>query len=190
MTDSGVVLAYRGRTADEVRDIRVVRSTADGWTDPGSVADDGWVISACPVNGPAIEADGRQVVVAWFTAAADSPRVMLAFSPDGGASFGEPIRVAGPGEIGRPIGRVDLAVTPDGMALVSWLHEREGTAALMLAAVNSAGERSVTTVVSQLDGGRAAGFPRLVASRGRALLAWTEPGDPARVRVVAVPVVR
>ncbi len=189
-TDGGIVAAYRGRTRDEIRDIRVVRSTAEGWTEPAVVHDDGWMISACPVNGPAIDASGSLVAVAWFTAASDSPRVMLAFSEDRGESFGSPIQVAGSGEIGRSLGRVDLTLTPDGFAFVSWLHEREGTAALMLAALDPAGSRSGTTVVPQLDGGRATGFPRLALRGDQVLLAWTEPGEPSRIRLVGVPLER
>jgi hypothetical protein len=185
--DGGSVVAYRGRTRDEIRDIRVVRSAAHGWTEPAVVHDDGWVISACPVNGPAIDANGSLVAVAWFTAANDSPRVMLAFSEDSGERFGNPIQVAGSGEIGWSLGRVDLALTHDGVALVSWLHEREGTAALMLTAIDPAGSRSVTTVVPQLDGGRATGFPRLALREDQVLLAWTEPGEPSRIRLVSVP---
>ena len=189
-TGDGIVAAYRGRTRDEIRDIRVVHSTEAGWTEPAIVHDDGWVISACPVNGPAIDANGSLVAVAWFTAANDSPRVMLAFSEDGGERFGNPIQVAGSGEIGRSLGRVDLALTHDGVALVSWLHEREGTAALMLAALDPAGSRSGTTVVAQLDGGRATGFPRLALRGDQVLLAWTEPGEPSRIRLVGVPLER
>jgi hypothetical protein len=115
---------------------------------------------------------------------------MLAFSDDGGESFEAPIQVAGSGEIGRSLGRVDLALSPDGVALVSWLHEREGIGALMLAAFDPDGSRSGTTVVPQLDGGgRATGFPRMALRSDEILFAWTEPGDPARIRVVSVPLV-
>jgi hypothetical protein len=186
-TADGIIVAYRGRTPDEIRDIRVVRSEGEGWTEPVTVHGDGWVIPSCPVNGPAIDAVGRQVAVTWFTAANDSPRVLLAFSEDGGESFESPIQVAGAGEIGRSLGRVDLALTPDGAALVSWLHEREGTGALMLAAFLPDGSRSGTTVVPQLDGGRATGFPRLALRGDGVLFAWTEPGDPARIRLVSAP---
>lgn len=182
-----MVVAYRGRTRDEIRDIRVVRRGEQGWSNPSVVHADGWMIPSCPVNGPAITATGNLVAVAWFTAASDSPRVLLAFSDDGGESFEAPIQVAGSGEIGRSLGRVDLALTPTGSALVSWLHEREGTAALMLAAIDPDGSRSGTTVVPQLDGGRATGFPRLALRSDEVLFAWTEPGDPSRIRLVSVP---
>ncbi len=183
----GIIVAYRGRTLDEIRDIRVVRSEGKGWTEPVTVHADGWVIPSCPVNGPAIAATGNLVAVAWFTAASDSPRVMLAFSEDGGESFEAPIQVAGSGEIGRSLGRVGLALTLDGVALVSWLHEREGIGALMLAALDRDGSRSVTNFVPQLDGGRATGFPRMALRGDEVLFAWTEPGDPARIRLVRVP---
>jgi hypothetical protein len=189
VTQSGVAVAYRGRTTDEIRDIRVVRLGEQGWSNPSVVHSDGWVIPSCPVNGPAIAATGNLVAVAWFTAANDSPRVMLAFSDDGGESFEAPIQVAGSGEIGGSLGRVDLALDPDGVALVSWLHEREGIGALMLAAFDLDGSRSGTTVVPQLDGGRATGFPRMALRSGEILFAWPEPGDPARIRVVSVPLV-
>jgi len=183
----GIIVAYRGRTLDEIRDIRVVRSEGKGWTESVTVHADGWVIPSCPVNGPAIAATGNLVAVAWFTAASDSPRVMLAFSEDGGESFEAPIQVAGSGEIGRSLGRVGLALTLDGVALVSWLHEREGIGALMLAALDRDGSRSVTNFVPQLDGGRATGFPRMALRDHEVLFAWTEPGDPARIRLVGVP---
>jgi hypothetical protein len=181
------IVAYRGRTSGEVRDIRVVRTMDGRWTEPKTVADDGWTISACPVNGPAIAARGDDVAVAWFTAASDSARVQLAFSSDGGRSFDTPIRVAGPGAIGRPLGRVDLALTGSGIALVSWLHDRDGSAALMLAALSSSGDRDMAVVESRIDGGRATGFPRLALDANGALLAWTQPGEPSRIRLVRVP---
>ena len=187
VTESGIVVAYRGRTRDEIRDTRVVRSREQGWSKPSVVHADGWVIPSCPVNGPAIAATGNLVAVAWFTAANDSPRVMLAFSENGGESFEDPIQVASSGEIGRSLGRVDLALTPTGAALVSWLHEREGIGALMLAALDPEGSRSVTNVIPKLDGGRATGFPRMALRGDEVLFAWTEPGDPARVRLVSVP---
>ena len=40
---------------------------------PRTLAADGWEINGCPVNGPAVAADGAKVAVAWFTAAGDRP---------------------------------------------------------------------------------------------------------------------
>ena len=85
------------------------------------------------------------------------------------------------------LGRVDLALSPAGFALVSWLHEREGTAALMLAAIDPAGDRTVAVVEQRVDGGRSTGFPRLALLDDEVVLAWTRPGAPAGIRAVSVP---
>ncbi len=187
---SGTIVAYRGRTEDEVRDIRVARKVAGVWHEPGPVHADGWVIAACPVNGPAVDARDRTVAVAWFTAAHDRPRVLVAFSDDGGESFAAPIEVAGPGESGRPLGRVDLALTAGGAALVSWLHEREGSGAVLLAVVTPAGRAGPSTVAAETGPGRASGFPRILLRGEELLLAWTfVSGDgPGQVRVTMLPV--
>jgi hypothetical protein len=106
-----------------LRDISVAQLTATGWTTPQPVHADGWHMTGCPVNGPAIDARGRDVAVAWFTAP-DRPRVRLAFSSDGGRTFSEPIEVAA----GAVAGRVDVALLDDGRAVVSWLADAPGGA--------------------------------------------------------------
>ena len=101
-TDRGLVAVYRDHDEGEIRDISIVRHTDDGWSEPRPVHDDGWRIPGCPVNGPAVAHGDGHLAVAWFTAAQDRPRVLLAFSHDGGASFDAPIQIDGD----RPVGRV------------------------------------------------------------------------------------
>ncbi|MBU2358230.1 MAG: glycoside hydrolase, partial [Alphaproteobacteria bacterium] len=115
VTDDGtVLLAYRDRTADEVRDISVVRRVEGTWTDPQPVSGDGWEIDGCPVNGPAIAARGDHAALVWFTGAGGVPAVKMAFSDDRGASFGPARQI----DLGGPAGRVDLLQLVDGSALV------------------------------------------------------------------------
>ncbi len=102
------IVAYRGHTRDEVRDIRSVRVREGRESRPRVVSRDNWRINACPVNGPSLVADGPQAAVAWYTSAT-SPKVWLAFSDDAGGAYGAPIRI----DDGRPIdtsfpGFVDL----------------------------------------------------------------------------------
>ncbi|MEX0914635.1 MAG: sialidase family protein, partial [Wenzhouxiangellaceae bacterium] len=59
-TALGPIVAYRDRSEDEIRDIAVVRRTADGWTEPRLVHADGWKIGGCPVNGPSLIARDQQ----------------------------------------------------------------------------------------------------------------------------------
>jgi hypothetical protein len=185
---SGPVVVYRDRSTDEIRDIYVVRQVDGRWTAPKPVHQDGWRIAACPVNGPSIAADGDRVVVAWFTGAADTARVRVAFSDDGGSTFGPPVRI----DNGSPAGRVDVVLQPDGSALVSWLERTaiptaqgggEG-AEVRVRRVRSDASLGQWATVARSSVARASGFPQMVATaRGEVFFAWTAPGNPSLLRV-------
>jgi hypothetical protein len=191
VTAEGPVLVYRNRTEDEVRDVYIARWVDNAWTEGTAVHDDGWVIGGCPVNGPAVDAQGMNVAVAWFTGAADTARVRVAFSSDGGATFQAPVRVDG----GDPSGRVDLRLLSDGSAAVSWL-ERAGGESAELRIVRVAGnEVGAPIVVAASSAARASGFPRMATvpwGRDEVLVAWTDvtDADASRVRVARVEVPR
>lgn len=51
-------VAYRGRTADEIRDFQLRRRTAAGWSAPIALAGEGWRIAGCPTNGVSLAARG------------------------------------------------------------------------------------------------------------------------------------
>lgn len=177
----GLVVAYRGRSADEVRDIEVVRRVDGAWTEPARVHADGWRIDACPVNGPALAAIDDTVLVAWFTAAADSARVLAAISPDGGSTFGPPVRVDDGGGLGR------VAVLPlDGARFaVAWLEGLpEGGAEIRVRALDTAGRRSAAVPAGGASAARASGFPTLAVDPGSGdlFVAWTD-AEAGRVRI-------
>lgn len=179
VTADGPIVAYRDRSADEIRDIYVVRHVNGKWTEPAPVYNDNWHIAACPVNGPSADANGRNVALAWFTAANDSARVKLAFSSNAGASFGSPMRV----DDGAPGGRVDVQLLPDGSALVSWIERIGGdTAAVRARRIARDGRRGDGITVATSSVARASGFPRLARSGGHVFFAWTQPGRPSQVR--------
>ena len=71
VTSEGLVVAFRNRSEDEVRDIYVSRLEHGKWTEPRGVHNDGWKIPACPVNGPMLSAHGRDVAIAWLTVQED-----------------------------------------------------------------------------------------------------------------------
>jgi hypothetical protein len=178
LTDGGPVVFYRDRSPDEVRDIAVTRLAGGGWTPPAPVHADGWVIGGCPVNGPAADADGAAVAVAWFTAAGEAPRVQVAFSADGGATFGPPVRV----DDGDAVGRVDLLLMPAGRAFVVWLENVPDGAELRGRLVATDGTAGRSRRLAATSAVRASGFPRMARTADDVVLLWTEPGDPPRVR--------
>jgi hypothetical protein len=141
------------------------------------VHDDGWEIDACPVNGPAVDASGRTVVVAWFTAA-DVPRIRLAFSQDAGRTFGPPVEVAS----GDIAGRVDVVLLDDGRAIVSWLQPSAGGAEIRAQPFDRSGPAGAPVVIASSSVQRASGFPQMVRAGSGLVFAWTDTAEPAQVR--------
>jgi hypothetical protein len=179
ITARGPVLVYRDRSAEEVRDIAIVRYEKGVWSRPRIVHRDNWIIAACPVNGPAVSAQGNRVAVAWFTAANEQARVHIAFSRDAGDRFAPPIRV----DDGVPAGRVDVQLLPDNSALVSWLERVDDRAEVRIRRVYANGRRGPAKTVATSSAERASGFPHIIWRGKDVVLAWTEAGRPAQVKV-------
>lgn len=178
MTSDGLIAVYRDRSPSEVRDIYIVRQVNGTWSTPQPVHADNWQINGCPVNGPSVAADGRRVVVAWFTGVDNTPHVKIAFSEDAGASFGQPIQV----DDGENAGRVDAILLPDGSALVCWLSGNIEGGAIKVRRVQADGTIGPSSVIARTDISRSSGFPRMVRLGDEVQFAWTEFGKPSRVR--------
>jgi hypothetical protein len=178
LTSEGPVAVYRDRSEAEVRDIYIVRRQGDAWSAPRPVYADNWQIQGCPVNGPSVAADGRRVVVAWFTGAGDASRVKVAFSDDAGATFGSPVQV----EDGDATGRVDVLLMPDGSALVCWMSGTAEGGAIKARRVRPDGALGPVSVVAKTDVSRSSGFPRMARAGEDIYFAWTEFAKPTRVR--------
>jgi hypothetical protein len=170
LTDDGPVIAYRDRDSNEVRDISVVRKTAKGWTPPRLLHNDGWKIAGCPVNGPQLDARGRNVAAAWFTTIGETPSVHVSFSSDAGASFSKPVKI----DAGAPMGRVDLLLLDDGSAFVTWLDGAGDNAGIVARRVARDGKLGPMITVAKTTTARAAGFPRMARTGRDVVVAWTE----------------
>lgn len=135
------------------------------------------------MNGPALDADGPRVAVAWFTKGADGvPRVLLARSEDAGQTFGPPIRIAERAALGRAA----VALLPDGGAAVAWLDEEGGAARLRLRRAGKDGALSPALDVASVLADRSSGFPRLARAGAGLVLAWTDPSRGPRLRTALV----
>ena len=189
-TSRGLLAAYRDRSDTELRDISLIRPTAEK-VEPREFSKDGWKINACPVNGPALSARGEAVTAVWFTMGGKA-RVRAAVSRDGGETFSPPIEVEG----GFPYGRVDAAVLPSGESLLSWLGRGEGGSAEIKAAfIDLSGVLKPSFKIATTSIARASGFPRLEPSGDEVVFAWTEVGaapegsstpPPARLRTAVL----
>jgi len=175
-TSEGVIVAYRDRSASEVRDIYVTRFTGSAWSAPTLVHQDGWQINGCPINGPSVSARGRNVAVAWFTAKNDQGQAFVAFSRDAGRTFGPAVRV----DDGRSLGRLGVQLLADGSAAVSWIELADGRAQLRARTVTPNGVRSPAVTVSEDPDTRS---PRLAGNARELLFAWTEADENDALRV-------
>ncbi|MGY0557471.1 sialidase family protein [Lysobacter sp. A421] len=179
VTSKGPLLAYRDRSAGEIRDIAVTRWQDNNWTPPHIVHPDQWEMPACPVNGPSIAANGDQVVIGWYTSqstpAGEIPTVKLAYSDDAGDTFAAPITL----DQGQAVqGRIAVAMDADS-AWVVWLREDAQGQSLQLARYSAglAREEQRIELAKVAGRGRGTGFPQIALAGGDAHVVWTEVVD-------------
>ncbi len=173
VTSDGVLASFRDLLPmddNEFRDIGVSRLENGNWTPTALVSQDNWLIYACPVNGPMLNARGQDVVVAWFTVKDDLGQSYAAFSSDAGRTWGAPIRL----DDGGSLGRVDVEMLDDGSAVATWVEYAEGRSDFRLRLMDPSGERSVAITVTGVSAGRASGFPRVALSGDELVFAWSE----------------
>lgn len=183
-TRGGRVIVYRDRTADEIRDISIVREVDGQWSEPAIVYADNWHFEACPVNGPSVAAMGDTVAVAWFTGAQDTARVRLAVSVDGGQRFGAAVRI----DDGDPVGRVSVVLDDAARPVVMWMERTSADSSeVRVRRVGADGALSPAVSVTQVAASRRSGFPRMVRTGNQLLFAWTVPGETMQVRVANAP---
>jgi hypothetical protein len=184
-TNRGVIVAYRDRSASEVRDISVTRFENGVWTEGAPVHADNWQINGCPVNGPAISAIGSRVALAWFAAPNNAAHVSVALSSNAGSTFGKATRI----DDGLPLGRVDVEQLPDGSALVAWVESTpDKNAELRVRRVSADGARGDAIAVARMSSERTkSGQPRMVRAGDRVVFAWVAVNDDktTEVRVAA-----
>jgi hypothetical protein len=130
------------------------------------VHNDGWRITGCPVNGPAISARGRDVGVAWFTAKGDQGHSFVAFSHDAGRTFGPPVRV----DDASSLGRVGVELLDDKSAIVTWVESSSQQSSFKARRVDDHGTRGAAVTVGDSSGTR---YPRLARFGDEVLFAWT-----------------
>lgn len=176
-TSSGLIAVYRNRTSEEIRDTYFVKQVNGVWSDPKPVASDNWKIAACPVNGPAVDALGEDIAVAWFTKQGENSAVKISFSSDEGGNFSDPIVL----DAENPIGRIDLEMTSKRAAWVSWIKRTGDEAELQLQLVNETGMVLETHSIPGINPSRATGFPQISDTKnGELIISWTQLTEESR----------
>jgi hypothetical protein len=171
-TPKGAVVAWRGRTDDDIRDNRVALLHDGKWSAPAALGAEGWRIEGCPVNGPSVSARGMQVAAAWFTAEGDRPRVRAAFSKDGGKNFSKPVDI----DEASPLGRIGIVWKDDNTAVISWMTATNSVSkksSLALQTIYIDGRSDSIKHVLEVSSGRDTGVPQMISYGPGLMLAWT-----------------
>ena len=168
-SDQGPVVVYRDRSQEEVRDIYVTRNINDKWENPIPVHNDGWVIYGCPVNGPKVVSNSKNLAVSWFTVLDGKPTVNLSFSESYGSTFDSPIKI---NDL-NAIGRVDTAFLNEKEVIVSYMEGDDVGTYLRIKKVSIDGEVSDPITISKIDSGRGTGVPQLEILNDEIFIVWT-----------------
>jgi hypothetical protein len=169
ITNDGPIVVYRDRSEEEVRDIYIVKNINGTWEKPNAVHDDGWIINGCPVNGPKVAVNSKNLAVSWFTVSNNHPLVNVSFSKNNGNSFGAPLKV----NDHDAIGRVDVAFLNDEEVIVSYMEVDNIGTYLRIKKVSFDGKISEPITISKIDGGRNTGVPQLEIIDSEIFIVWT-----------------
>ena len=185
-SNNQLIVLYRNRTEHEIRDIyySVYNLETAKWNSPQQLADDGWEIGGCPVNGPQISANGDKVTAVWFTGANDQSRSFMAQSFDGGLTFGEAEQIDG----GSSMGRVGVLSTLDGSTWISWVSAGENPAKIYIRKVGDNGLDGDAHQVAEIDASRGSGFPKMAETENGILMSWTSPRPTSKINTILIQV--
>ncbi len=175
-TDSLIMVAYRDRSEHEIRDIGyVIKPTGGQWSTPKLVHADNWEITGCPVNGPALAANGAgNIAVVWYTAPADRAQILFSRYDPAADTWQPPTLL----DDNSPLGRVDLQLADDGTAYATALTTKEGTddAFLTLWTIAPSGEFQREDLVTT-SAARSSGFPKIALFEDKLYWARTVVGE-------------
>lgn len=182
-TEDGILVAYRNRDEQEVRDIYVVDNFSGEWSLPRSLSHEKWEINACPVNGPTLAGKGKTVLAAWFGVEQGQTMQKYALSFDSGLTFSERIIPVSPGM--NPLGRLHSAYDArENVFYLSFMEGKQDSAHIVLAKITAdfSFERLIKFPTTAK---RRSGFPQLALHDRTLFMAATfldEKGSP-RVEV-------
>ena len=184
VSEDTAIIAYRDRTATEIRDISIKRMTNGVWSDAKTVHNDGWKIYGCPVNGPSIDAFDETVLAAWFTNANEKPEIKVAISRDGGLTFGRVRKIPSR----RPIGHVNIKMLNGQTGIVSWLEWQDNKETLKICKITLNGCRKPQVITVNSPNG-SLNFPKISATSSDFFITWTQPLSDGRktIKMLSAP---
>ena len=174
LSNGDILVAYRDRSETEVRNIQMLRGKPEvsaEWVSPEFQEPQDWITAGCPVNGPALAADGSWVVLTYFHQNKNGQgQVKYSWSLDGGQKFSYPSILQREAKI---LGRVATTMLGPELAVLAWLEVDETSANWMACTLNQQGKTGPAIVLGEVKGSRADGFLSLTNTQQGVFAAWT-----------------
>lgn len=179
--DGKVYVAYRHVFGDNERDIAVAVSSDSGehFNQPLRVSSDRWKLFGCPESGPVIALQGKELIVAWYTAADNNPGIRAAVSVDDAHSFSRPVVVS------RKIQSANhpyLAGSDDGKIAIAFSGRAtgsNGTWGEFMPFIVRVGSNNISAPVPVTADNHGDRYPAVsLAPEGDAYVVWSDPDSP------------
>tara|TARA_B110000305_G_scaffold153766_1_gene170411 strand:- start:583 stop:1824 length:1242 start_codon:yes stop_codon:yes gene_type:complete len=186
-TDLGItqnnipITVYRDRSENETRDIYYSFFKDFDWSTPAVVNNDKWIISGCPVNGPAISTFKNSSSVVWYTEEEGDSKLKIAFSKDITNGFDESILI----NANDPLGRVDIEMISETSSLISYMDIVNGKAYIKVQKINSMTGNNKFIIIEEISNTRASGFPKInIIDNDKTIITWTDTENKYNVRTI------
>ena len=186
-TDLGItknnipITVYRDRSENETRDIYYSFFKDSFWSVPAVVNNDKWIISGCPVNGPAISTFKNSSSVVWYTEEEGDSKLKIAFSENIINGFNDPILI----NANDPVGRVDIEMISETSSLISYMDIVDGKAYIKVQKIDNITGNNKFIIIEEISNTRASGFPKInIIDNDKTIITWTDAKDKYNVKTI------
>ncbi len=184
-----IYVAWRKVFPGDIRDMVLASSTDGGksFSAPVKMAEDNWLLHACPDSGPSLVTAGGRIYAAWYSEGNSKAGIRLVVSKDSGHSFS---RAEIASQSVQDANHPQLSVSEDGHVVLTFQgraaskgQEQWNQIQPFVASISDSGKASLPQPLTTVH--RSAAYPFVLsASAGRVLVAWTEmSGDSHQVEL-------
>ena len=175
------ITVYRDRSENETRDIYYSFFKDSFWSVPAVVNNDKWIISGCPVNGPAISTFKNSSSVVWYTEEEGDSKLKIAFSENIINGFNDPILI----NANDPVGRVDIEMISETSSLISYMDIVDGKAYIKVQKIDNITGNNKFIIIEEISNTRASGFPKInIIDNDKTIITWTDAKDKYNVKTI------
>ena len=180
-SDNSPITVYRDRSNNETRDIYYSYYKNSKWSNPLPVFNDNWIISGCPVNGPAISTFNSSSSLIWYTEIDGESKIKIAFTDDITKGFDDPILI----NANNPLGRVDIEMINENSSIISYMDYINDKAYLKLQKIDRYTDINKSIIIDEISNTRSSGFPKInIIDNDKTIISWTDSSNKLYVKTI------